>query len=245
MNIFVIGNSLTQDTIPGQYGADFHIRANSGLQIIYDSPTTNLLTGSIDWPTAFAATQYDLISVQPYRTSSETDSLNQNTTVISEWAALQPNAVFIIHTAWAPFADHSEQYATNGEDSGGLLSWNRGYYEELITRLRAANPGTAFKVTPAINVLESINRDIVQGIGPYTALSDLYRDALHMNTDGGGFYLQHNLMRRTLGLSLVNSNATTFPAETRLYLNTKIRAAVPIGIPITPAQGVDHLYGGI
>ena len=245
MDIFVIGNSLTQDTIPTQYGADFDIRPNSGLQIIYDSPTTNLLTGSIDWPTAFAATQYDIVSVQPYRTPEETDSLNQNTTVISEWVSLQPNAVFIIHTAWAPFADHAEQYAENGEGEEGFLSWNRGYYEELITRLRTANPGTTFKVNPAINVLEAINRDIVRGIGPYTALSDLYRDTLHIGLEGGGFYLMHNLMRRTLGLPIVNANASEISAQTRLYLNAKIQAAVPIGIPITVAQGADHLYGGL
>ena len=243
MTIFVIGNSLTQDTIPLQYGADFHILPNSGLQAIYDSPNhASNLVGTTQWDTAFAATQYDQVSVQPYKTGAEPNSIATNVTVISNWVTLQPSAQFILHTAWAPFADQDADYSST-DISGGLV-WSRMYYEELISQLRTANPSTSFLVNPAINVMESINQDIKRGIGPYTALSDLFRDTLHMG-DQGGYYLQHNLMRRTLGASQTTANSSTFSDPIRLYLDEKIRSAVPIGIPFTPANGVSQSYGGL
>ena len=157
MNIFLIGNSLTQDTIPHDYATAWHIAPSQGLLSIYNNPSANFLAGSTQWDTAFAATQYDLISVQPYPSLDEPDAMTASVTVISDWVTLQPNAKFIIHTGWAGYQSHDAFYQSTRIT--GTLAWNRSFYEELISRLRTANPGTEFGINPCINVNESINQD--------------------------------------------------------------------------------------
>ncbi|MEM9482457.1 MAG: hypothetical protein AAGA83_02080 [Cyanobacteria bacterium P01_F01_bin.116] len=98
------------------------------------------------------------------------------------------------------------------------------YFDALLGELALLHPDTELRVNPAIDVLESINQDIANSVSPFDALSDLYRDPIHMSLglDGAGRYLQSNLMRTTLGLPVSAAGFGLLPEDELQYLNAKI-----------------------
>jgi hypothetical protein len=232
--IFGIGNSLTNDTIPSQWSSNYTVRPSSGLLNTYNNPTTNLAGESVDWSVAFANTQYDIITVQPY----PPDTVAQNLTVIGSWVTQQTSAKFIIHTGWPGWASHNGQYRY-AHTLGTNLVWTPAYYENLLSQLRANHPGRDFAVNPAVQANELIYQDILRGVGPFSTIQDLYRDTLHVSNEGR--YLQNNVMRRTLGLPLTTANSSTFSTAVRSYLDSKVQEVEAIAAnPTITTNGKGH-----
>lgn len=227
--VYTIGNSLTWDTIPSWYATDHHIYCGQNLSYIYANPAGECVS-STRWTSAFTDNEYDFVTVQPYNGTT----LSQDVEIISTWMDLEPGAVFVVHSGWAQSSVHSTAY--NAGFSNNMVH-SPEYFEALINELSRLHPGREIRFNPAIEVLELINQDAKNGIGPFTALADVYRDAHHMTAGsaGAGRYLMHNLMRQTLGLATNTNGFESVPATTMSYLDDKIRAVRSIPEPTSAA----------
>ncbi len=213
--IFTIGNSLTWDTLPKNYATHWHIDCNQNLQSIYDNPDRTCVSSSITLSQGLTQNTYDFVTVQPFFGTTQ----SQDMAIISAWMAQQPSAIFVIHTGWTHAASHTAHYKT--PNTAGKMTHCPSYFKDLIADLKRRHPTREIRLNPAIETLELIQQDINQGIGPYTSLSDIYRDQIHMSlTDGR--YLMHNLMRTTLGLPLSDAGFDEVSLKHKTYLNTKI-----------------------
>jgi hypothetical protein len=95
-SIFLIGNSLTWDTVPPKLDGDvqWHVDCGKSLPFMYENPQKPCVKSSTLWPEALAEKQYDIVSVQVHYGST----LDEDAAVIGAWLALQPKAVFVLHT---------------------------------------------------------------------------------------------------------------------------------------------------
>ncbi len=221
--IFTIGNSLTWDTVPSRYATNWHIDCNQNLQSIYDNPDRTCVPSSITLSQGLTQNTYDFVTVQPFVGTFQ----NQDVAIISEWMTLQPDAIFVIHAGWTTHANHTDAY--NTPNTTGKMDYSPAYFADLIDDLKAIHPTREIRFNPAFEALELIKQDISNDIGPYTDLSDVYRDDVHLTiTDGR--YLMHNLMRTTLGLPLSATGFETVTPQTQAYMNAKIEATT-LGYP--------------
>jgi hypothetical protein len=212
--VFLIGNSLTWDTVPSRLDGNVHWHVDCGksLKFIHESPESPCVQTSRLWPLALRTAQYDMISVQPhYGTTLEEDE-----EVISAWLKLQPRAVFVIHTGWARHATLREEFAD--ADPAGPLTHSPAYFNELLRRLRQSHPDRQFRSTRAMELLYRIADDIDAGQAPLASIEDLYRDNIHMTTDAGR-YLMHNAMRTALGQPLTSEGFAEFDPQLKAYLD--------------------------
>jgi hypothetical protein len=193
-NNYLIGNSLTWDTIPGLLDGDiqWHVDCGKPLPYIYDNPTEPCVKTSTIWPKALNAKQYDQISIQPHYGST----LESDFETISKWVQAQPSATIIIHTGWAYSAEREAEYALT--TSCGEMKHSIAYFDDLLAKLRNAFPGRTFKRTKAMDILQLAQMDIDDSKSPFKDISELYRDKIHM-THEAGRYLMHNAMRHALG----------------------------------------------
>lgn len=191
---YLIGNSLTWDTVPSLLDGDvqWHVDCGKSLPFMYANPQKPCVSSSSLWPTALKNKKYDIISVQPFYGST----LAEDVKVISKWIEMQPDAVFVIHTGWANQAKRAAEYADN--DTSGKLVHSPAYFDALIAALQKKYPDRTFRSTHAIDLLAKIAADVKAGVAPITAVSDLHRDVIHMKLDTGR-YLMHNAMRHALG----------------------------------------------
>ncbi|MCA8997088.1 MAG: hypothetical protein KDA80_08880 [Planctomycetaceae bacterium] len=192
-SFYLIGNSLTWDTVPSKLDGDvqWHVDCGKSLPFIYQNPEDPCVGSSTLWPQALKDKQYDYLSVQPHYGST----LDEDVSTIGKWLQLQPNAVVIIHAGWARHASRAEEYAL--EETDGKLVHSPAYLAALTGTLRGIFPGREFRQTHTTDLLEMIASDIENGEAPVEKLEDLYRDAIHMNTTTGR-YLMHNAMRRAM-----------------------------------------------
>lgn len=218
-SILVIGNSLTWDTRPGLLDGNVHWHVDCGkpLTFIRDNPESPCVDSSRIWPIALATTEYDFISVQPHNGTS----LGEDFEVISNWVQLQPQATFVIHTGWARSATLAEE--RSDDDPSGPLTHSDVYFEALIQKLRSRHPKTTFRCTNAMNALFEISDDIADGQSPFQAVSELYRDAIHMKTESGR-YLMHNAMRIALNQPVSAEGFPELPDDVKRYLDGKIHS---------------------
>lgn len=191
---YLIGNSLTWDTVPSRLAGDvqWHVDCGISLPSIHAKPDTPCVKESTIWPKALAAKQYDVISVQPHYGST----LAQDVATISEWMKLQPKAVFVIHSGWAFHARGEEEF--NSYATPGAMEHSPVYMRALVAELRRLHPDREIRQTLAQNLLAQVRDDIAAGRAPFKRIQELYRDSIHM-THGPGRYLMHNAMRRALG----------------------------------------------
>lgn len=227
LTTYSIGNSLTQDTRP-QFlpDAQWHIYCAKNLHYIYNNPTEHCVGSSRQWDDALVNSTYDYVIVQPHFGTT----LSQDAAAISSWMNAQPASTkWVLHTGWARAADLVATY--DGTFNGQTMTHHLDYYQALIDDLAVSNPAVQIVLNPAVVLLRNIADDIAQGTAPYNALSELYRDEIHISlTDGQ--YVQHNLLRTTLGLPI---NTEDFPAVTSAnaaYLNSKIAELVPLAAAI-------------
>jgi len=211
---YLIGNSLTWDTVPSLLDGDvqWHVDCGKSLPYIYAHPEMPCVKNSTLWPTALKAKQYDLISVQPHYGST----LDEDVETISKWIEMQPEATFIIHTGWARSATRDKEYKS--KDVDGKLQHSPVYINALLAALRKKYPERKFKQTHAIDLLEQVNIDIKAGKAPFGQLTDIYRDAIHMKTDTGR-YLMHNAMRHAMGQPRSDKGYEKLDSKMKQYLN--------------------------
>ena len=191
---YLIGNSLTWDTVPSLLSGDvqWHVDCGTHLRHVYNNPGKPCVTNSTLWPTALRDKQYDVISVQPHYGST----LAQDVETIGAWMKLQPRAVFVIHSGWARQVQRADEFASHAPPVQMVHS--PAYFRALLAELRRQHPGRELRQTLAQNLLAQIAEDIAAGKAPIKQLVDLYRDDIHLKPDSGK-YLMHNAMRLALG----------------------------------------------
>ena len=86
-SFYLIGNSLTWDTVPQQLDGDtqWHVDCGVSLPYIHANPAKPCVKQSTIWPKALRDKQYDVVSVQPHSGST----LSQDVETISDWMKLQ------------------------------------------------------------------------------------------------------------------------------------------------------------
>lgn len=214
LSYFLIGNSLTQDTVPSKLDGDvqWHVDCGKSLPYLYENPAKPCVENSTIWPEAFKAKQYDLISVQVhYGGTLETDAA-----VLSEFLSRQPKAIFVIHSGWARSATRAEEYAE--KSPAGKMKHSPAYLEALIEKLRVLHPGREIRQTRAQDLLAQIAADIDAGKSPFSRIEDLYRDDIHLNVVTGR-YLMHNAMRHALGQPRSVAGFEAIPSPVKAYLD--------------------------
>lgn len=212
---FLIGNSLTWDTIPGLLddAPKWHVDCGVPLPYIYKNPSKPCVKTSTVWPKALDSIQFDQISIQPHYGST----LESDFETISKWIDTQPSAVIIIHTGWAYHAEQQAEYKRSSHC--GKMTHNPSYFKDLLGKLRETHPGRTFKRTKAMDILQLAQMDIDNGKSPFKEVSELYRDKIHM-THEGGRYLMHNAMRHALGQPFSSKGFEKTPTELKAYLDT-------------------------
>lgn len=217
--VFLIGNSLTWDTVPSRLDGDvaWHVDCGKSLMFIRDHPETPCVKTSTLWPAALEEHQYDFLSFQPHYGTT----VDQDVEVIRGWLAMQPKAIVVIHTGWPRHASLAEE--REATDLTQALFHGDAYFDELLKRLRSQYPGREFRSTYAMKLLHAIADDVAAGSAPVDSVSELYRDKIHM-TISGGRYLMHNAMRQALGQKRSVAGFEKVPAELRAYLDQKLDA---------------------
>lgn len=216
---YLIGNSLTWDTVPSLLDGDvqWHVDCGKSLPYEYQHPEKPCVKTSTLWPQALKEKQYDLISVQPHYGSM----LAQDVEVISKWVEMQPQAVFVIHTGWARQATRQEEYES--KDVSGMMLHSPAYFEALLGELRKRYPKREFRRTRAMDLLARIAADVEAGQAPLPKLEDLHRDEIHMNLISGR-YLMHNAMRQALGQPASAKGFEKLDPKLKAYLDQVLAA---------------------
>jgi hypothetical protein len=211
---YLIGNSLTWDTVPGRLSGDvqWHVDCGVNLPFIHAHPEKPCVKESTLWPTALREKQYDVVSVQPHYGTT----LAQDVETISAWMALQPKALFVIHSGWAFHAQRAgefDSYATPTQ-----MTHSPGYLRALVGELRRLHPGRELRQTLAQNLLAQVAEDIAANRAPIKDVTELYRDSIHVTHDHGQ-YLMHNAMRRALGQPVSAAGFEKLDPEIKKYLD--------------------------
>ncbi len=193
---FLIGNSLTWDTVPSRLDGDvqWHVDCGKSLPWMFQNPEEPCVKTSTLWPTALAEKPFDWLSIQVHYGST----LAEDAATISELIALQPAAKVIVHTGWARFAERKEEWAIEDRSAEAPMKHHLAYFDALLELLKAAHPERSFARTQAMDLLQQVEEDIAAGKAPVADVSELYRDKVHMNVVTGR-YLMHNAMRHALG----------------------------------------------
>lgn len=211
---YLIGNSLTWDTVPQRLSGDvqWHVDCGVNLAHIYANPDQPCVKESTLWPQALREKQYDFISVQPHYGST----LAQDVATISAWIKLQPKAVLVIHSGWAKHAQRADEFASY--TASEQMTHSPGYLRALVAELKRLHPETEFRQTMAQNLLAQIADDIAAKQSPLAKVEDLYRDEIHV-TNEAGKYLMHNAMRHAMGQSASGAGFEKVDPEVRMYLD--------------------------
>jgi hypothetical protein len=211
---YLIGNSLTWDTVPGRLSGDvqWHVDCGVNLAFIHAHPEKPCVKDSTLWPTALREKQYDVVSVQPHYGTT----LAQDVETISAWMKLQPKAVFVIHSGWAFHAQRAGEFESYTPPT--QMTHSPGYLRALVAELRRLHPGRELRQTHAQNLLAQIAEDIAANRAPIKDVTELYRDTIHMTHDHGK-YLMHNAMRRALGQPASAAGFEKLDPEIKKYLD--------------------------
>ncbi len=217
-SFFLIGNSLTWDTVPSRLDGDvqWHVDCGKSLPYIHANPEAPCVKSSTLWPEALAEKQYDVISVQAHYGST----LDEDVAVISHWMEMQEKAVVVIHTGWARQVSLKEEYALKKAPTE--MAHSPLYIRALIARLEEAFPGRTIRQTHAQDYLNKVAADIETGKAPFEKLEDVYRDAIHMNLVTGR-YLMHNVMRKALGQTPSDQGFEKITPEAKAYFDEVLK----------------------
>lgn len=214
-HFYLIGNSLTWDTVPSRLSGDvqWHVDCGVNLPHIHAKPEQPCVKTSTLWPTALRDKQYDVVSVQPHYGST----LGQDVEMISDWMKLQPKAVFVVHSGWARHVTRADEFASYAPPD--QMTHSPGYLRAVIAELRRLHPGREIRQTLAQNLLATIAEDIAAKQAPLEKVEVLYRDDIHL-THETGQYLMHNAMRRALGQPPSAAGFEKIDPAVRKYLDS-------------------------
>ena len=211
---FLIGNSLTWDTVPSALSGDvqWHVDCGVNLPYIYAHPEKPCVKTSTLWPKALAEKQYDFVSVQPHYGST----IAQDVETISAWMKLQPKAVFVIHTGWAFHARRADEFAAYAAPV--QMEHSPAYFRQLIAELKKLHPGREIRQTFAQTLLAHIALAAQFDLASFKKVEELYRDDIHLTHDAGK-YLMHNAMRHALGQPRSNVGFEKVDPKVKTYLD--------------------------
>ncbi|QDU28209.1 Leucine Rich repeats (2 copies) [Anatilimnocola aggregata] len=211
---FLIGNSLTWDTVPSLLSGDtqWHVDCGVNLPFIHANSAHPCVKTSTLWPNALRDKQYDVVSVQPHYGST----LAQDVETISAWMKLQPQAVFVIHSGWAKHAQRADEFASY--TTPDLMVHSPAYLRALIAELQRLHPDREIRQTFAQNLLAKIAADVDAKQAPFSKLEELYRDEIHLTHDAGK-YLMHNAMRKALGQPASAAGFDKIDPKVKTYLD--------------------------
>lgn len=211
---YLIGNSLTWDTVPGLLAGDvqWHVDCGVGLPFIFAHPQKPCVKSSTLWPQALREKQFDVVVVQPHYGAT----LAEDVKAISAWMEMQPKAIFVLHTGWAKHAQFAQEFASYAPPEHMVHS--PGYFRALRAELGRSHPNRELRQTMAQNLLARVAEDIAAKQAPFEKLADLYRDDIHMKLDSGR-YLMHNAMRHALGQPFSARGFETLDTRSRQYLD--------------------------
>ncbi len=211
---YLIGNSLTWDTVPERLdgSVQWHVDCGVSLPHIFAKPENPCVKSSTIWPKALKENRYDVVAVQPHYGST----LAQDVETISNWMKLQPKAVFVVHSGWAFHAQRASEFASLATPD--QMTHSPVYIRALVAELCRLHPGREIRQTLAQNLLAQIAEDIAAGRSPIKTVAELYRDPIHMTNDHGK-YLMHNAMRRALGQPMSATGFEKLKPEVKQYLD--------------------------
>ncbi len=214
-SVFLIGNSLTWDTVPAKLDGDvqWHVDCGKSLPYIHANPEKPCVKASTLWPKALSEKQYDMVSFQSHYGAT----LEEDFETISKWVGMQKEAEVVIHTGWARHATRAEEYASDA--TSGKMQHSQAYIRALLDKLRKRFPGRVFRQTHAQDLLAKVATDIEKGKAPFEKLEDIYRDAIHMNTVTGR-YMMHNAMRHALGQSRSSAGFEKLDDKLKAYFDS-------------------------
>ncbi len=212
---YLIGNSLTWDTVPSKLDGDvqWHVGCGKSLPFLFKNPEEPCVKSSTLWPAALKDKQYDYVSVQSHYGST----LEEDATVISEWMKLQPKAIFIVHTGWARSAEREAEWAST--EAGGKMQHSLAYINALVDLLKKNHPDREIRRTRAMDLLHKVAEDAKAGKAPIKEVTELYRDAIHMNVVTGR-YLMHNAMRHARDQPRSSAGFEKLEPEMKAYLDS-------------------------
>lgn len=216
--IFLIGNSLTWDTVPSRLeeNVHWHVDCGKSLPYIQAHPQAPCVSSSRLWPTAFSSARYDVLVFQPHYGST----LEADVEVLSAWMQQQPEARVIIHTGWARSATLAEERAA--QEAGGAMVHSQAWFDALHNSLQERFPNREIGSTRAMQLLWQVADDIAAGRGPLKNIETLYRDAIHMTPDGGR-YLMHHALRKAVGQPPLGEEYAGVNEDLRPYLDEVLR----------------------
>jgi hypothetical protein len=215
---YLIGNSLTWDTVPNRMGSrvQWHVDCGVPLTAIYANPEKPCVKESRIWPEALRDERYDVVSVQPHYGTT----LAQDVEVIDRWMKMQPTAVFVIHSGWAFHEKRADEFASYTQPT--QMTHSPGYLRSLVAELRRLHPQREIRQTFAQNLLAVVAADIVVGRAPLKDVAELYRDSIHL-THSHGKYLAHNAMRHALGLPPSAQGFDNLDPDLKRYVDNVLR----------------------
>lgn len=218
---YLIGNSLTWDTVPAWMDGDvqWHVDCGKSLPFIHNNPEEPCVKTSTLWPKALTEKQYDVVSVQSHYGAT----LEEDVAVISKWVEMQPKATFVIHTGWAHHEKRATEYAS--QDISGRMIHSPAYIDALLAALVKKYPEREFRQTHAIDLLARIAADVESGKAPFKDVSDLHRDKIHVKIDTGR-YLMHNCMRHALGQPRSAKHYEKLDPKIKAYLDGVLTAVL-------------------
>lgn len=235
IRIYLIGNSLTWDTVPGTLDGTVHWHVDCGksLPYIFNHPNKPCVKSSKLWPQALKENRYDFLVVQPHYGST----LHEDVETIVKWAEMQPDAAIVIHTGWARQESRAEEYAN--DTATGKLVHSPAYFRKLVGALRKRFPERSIRQTYAIDLLDQIAADIRRGEAPFASLAELHRDKIHMTLDSGR-YLMHNAMRAALGQPASARGFEGLDPKVRKYLDHVLRSVRTARLSSEQVEGLDR-----
>lgn len=213
---FLIGNSLTWDTVPPRLDGDtqWHVDCGKSLPYMVAHPEKPCVKTSTLWPMALKNTQYDVISIQVHYGST----MKQDLDAISRLIKLQPKSRVVIHTGWSRSASRQEEWKLDADSFNSPMMHQRAWFDALLTALRKQHPDRRFTRTRAMDMLQQVEVDIAADEAPLDAVETLYRDKIHMNVVTGR-YLMHNAMRHALGQPRSQAGFEKLKPEMKRYLD--------------------------
>ena len=215
-SVFLIGNSLTWDTVPSQLGPEvkWHVDCGKSLPYIVEHPEAPCVKSSTLWPSALKNHRFDILVLQPHYGST----LTEDAKAISRLIELQPRAKVVIHTGWSRAETRTAEWSRDETIVGETpLSHSAKYFDALLETLRKSHPTRSFARTYAIDALQQLEQEIASHKAPIESIDVLYRDKIHMDLVTGRF-LMHSLMRQAIGRPISHTGFDKLDTDSAQYL---------------------------
>lgn len=196
-DIYLVGNSLTNDSVPTGYGplwaagavplqtAGYHIRSASSQTYIEANPSDVTFASPSIWNAALPARHWSYATFQPYAANSAT--LGTETTAIQAMAAAATTGVGqkFIYEGWPAISQFGSDYQAYWDDAcaddpGTPMASRRLCFDHVQDML-----GAGYFVIPVGSVFRRLDVEARAGNIPGAAtVADFYRDDAHMGDAG-------------------------------------------------------------